>query len=240
MEKYAIIMVCLIISFISSGQKETPANLTPPKFVSIENAALMSNDNSQLVRNFVFKNFCCPLQTVICNKEGTEVIQFTITPTGNLSNFEIINSVCPKVDEELIRVLKMTDGMWTPGLKDGSPTAMEQEISIMIGDFNTEKIADYFVAKAEKCFECGSYNLLVKHNTKKALRFYSKGILYLPNDKSQLMMRGICHYELGDIESAKQDWNRVTALGGIDLNNVGKELTSLGAYSEMIEILAKK
>lgn len=240
MKKYAIIMVCLILSITSFGQNETTDNVTPPKFASIENAASMSTDNSLLIRNFIHENFCCPLNTVICNKEGTEVIQFTITPTGNVSNYKIVNSVCPDVDEELIRVLNLTDGMWAPGSKDGNPIAMEQEVSIMIGDYNTEKIADYFVEKAEKYFKNGTYNLLVKHKTKKALNFYNKGVLYLPYDKGQLMMRGICHYELGDIESAKQDWNRVEALGGINLNNYGEELTSLSSYSAMNKILANK
>jgi hypothetical protein len=231
------------------GQNETKqinvdveeVKVTPPKFTGVENATVLYEVGiSSLIDNYIANYFVCSDRVIDYKIEGTEIIQFTVNPDGRLTNFHVINSVCREIDEELIKILQGTNGMWMPGFNNGEPTAMEQEVSFMIGDYNQDEIVNHFVDQAEKYFIMGSTKLMTDHKPKKALRYYSCGLRYLPYDKSQLMMRGICHYELGDIESAKQDWDRVAALGGIDLNNVGKEVTSLGAYSEMKEILTKK
>ncbi|MCY1719055.1 energy transducer TonB [Prolixibacteraceae bacterium Z1-6] len=61
-------------------------------------------------------------------KEGTEVVQFTVTPSGNVSDIKIINSVCSPIDKEVVRVLETTDGMWKPGYNNEEPVAMEKEV----------------------------------------------------------------------------------------------------------------
>ena len=54
-------------------------------------------------------------------------------------------------------------------------------------------------------------------------------------------MRGVCNYELGNKESAINDWNRVATLGGMDMIRfMTEELTAMKGYNEMIRVLAKK
>ena len=60
----------------------------------------------------------------------------------------------------------------------------------------------------------------------------------MPNDKALLMLRGICHFELGNKERASLDWNRIEFLGGIEPAKIDNSLISMKGYSEMIEILA--
>ena len=62
----------------------------------------------------------------------------------------------------------------------------------------------------------------------------------MPNDKAMLLMRGLCHYKLGDEESARKDWERVIELGGIAQGANLESLTDLKGYEEMTKILAKK
>ena len=68
--------------------------------------------------------------------EGTEVIQFDVTPEGELSQFRVINSVSPEIDEHVISVLKTTSGFWTPGENNGEPATMTREISVVFKHVN--------------------------------------------------------------------------------------------------------
>jgi len=250
MKKNAIFLICLILSIMAIGQSETQnlkvdlegVEVTPPKFTGIENgAAILEADNSLLVKNYLLKNVICPKESARCWKEGTEIVQFTVTPSGSVTNFKVINSVSSEIDHEFIRVLKTTNGMWKPGYCNDEPTAMEKEVSMLfkVGDYDHSEIVKYFTEKATNYFNKGSLNLLVKNKPEKALRLYSKGVRYLPNEKGLLLLRGICCYELGDTESARRDWDRIVTLGGIDPGKLDDELAGMKGYSEMTNILAK-
>ena len=250
MKKNAIFLVCLIMSIMAIGQSEIQkqgvleeVKVTPPKFTGIENgAAILETDNSLLIRNYLTKNVHCPGYAIDCWQEGTEIVQFTVTPSGNVTNFEVINSVSSKIDKELIRVLKTTDGMWKPGYSNGEPTAMKKEVSFLFkaGNHDYNELVNHFTNKALKYFQEGNLNLLVRDKPKKALRLYNKGVQYRPNDKALLLLRGVCCYEMGDTESAQKDWDRIASLGGIDPDKFGNDLAEMKGYTKMTDILAEK
>ena len=250
MKKNAIFLICLILSIMAIGQNETQnlkvdieeVEVTPPRFTGIENgAAILVTDYSLLINNYLLKNVKCPGYATECWQEGTEIVQFTVTPAGEVTNFKVINSVSSRIDEEVIGVLKTTSGMWKPGYSNGEPTAMEKEVSLVFktGDYNYSAIVEYFYNKATKYFNEGCMNLYVKNKPKKALRQYNKGVQFLPNDKLLLLHRGICNYELGDTESAQRDWDRIAILGGIDPGKFDNDLAGMKGYSNMTNILAK-
>jgi hypothetical protein len=69
---------------------------------------------------------------------------------------------------------------------------------------------------------------------------YSLALNYLPYDKSLLLMRGVCRYELGDKEGAKEDWNRMASLGEpIDMSEYTNQITGLKGYDELMAIIKK-
>lgn len=248
MKTSVIFFICLISSIVVFGQNETKKiNLnaeevqsTSPKFTGVVNSVEMySGERPQLINQFVAESFKCPLQSMLCGQEGTEVIRFTVTPAGRLIDFKVVHSVCPAVDKELIRVLKNTNGMWMPGYNDGEPIAMEHEVSMMLGDCGQDKIISHFVAQSVKYYCLGSSTLLVEQKPKKALQYFNKSIRYTPNDKGVLLLRGICSYELGKTEDAKRDWERIVYLGGLDYSVNYAELAEMKGYSEMTNILAK-
>ena len=251
MKKIVNFLICLIFSIMAIGQNETQNlvvdleefEVTPPKFRGIENgAAFLEADNSVLVKNYFLKNVICPKRSAEVRREGTEIVQFTVTPSGNVTNFKVINSVCPDIDKEIIRVLKTTNGMWIPGYMNGEPTAMEKEVSILFifeyYNYNYSEVEKHFTNEATHYFKKGNSNLLVKNNPKKALKLYNNGVRYRPNNKGLLMLRGICNYELGDTKSAIRDWNRIVILGGIDPGSFKDDLVSMKGYSKMTDVLA--
>jgi hypothetical protein len=238
-----------MVSFITAAQNETKnimknleeVEVTPPKFKGFINATeVFDVGKSSAINNYLAKNFICPVEAAECNKEGTEVIRFTVTPNGWLTRFNVINSVCKEVDTEMIRVLRSTNEMWKPGYNNGKPIAMEYEVSVMIGDYSQDEIVNHFVRQSEKYFTMGSSTLLTQLKPNKALKYFNKSMQYTPNDKGLLLLRGICNYELGNVENAKKDWNRIVSLGGVFNAADYKELADMKGYSEMMNILASK
>ena len=251
MKKTAIFLFSLTFSLMVFGQIETKdlmVNLeevvvTPPKFTGVENAAVIFGPSGcELITNFLIKNINYPECAVDSYAEGIEIVEFVITPEGKVTSFKVVNSVCPEIDEEVIRVLETTNGMWKPGLNNGKPVAMEKEVSMCFcvdkSEFNSVK--EHFTNRATEYFKKGSKNLYIKHSAKKALKQYDNGIRYLPNDKSLLYFRGLCRYELGNEEGARRDWNRIVSLGGIDIGMIAYDHSEMKGYDEMTKILAGK
>jgi TonB family protein len=175
--------------------------------------------------------------------EGTEVVQFVITTKGEVTDFKIINSLSPEIDEEVLRVLKTTNKMWRPGLNEGKPVAMGKEIAIIFKDnfFNENPVyVTHFVDQAKKFFNVGNKQLYVKKNSKKALKFYNRAVCYLPKDKALLVTRGMCRFELGDEKGACQDWNRIKSLGGFESDAYLNNFCEMKGYKEMVSTLQGK
>lgn len=247
MKKYVIFLICLIMSFMTFGQDEIKdvmidveeVEVSPPEFTGIQNATtILNSDNSELIKNYLMKYINCPV-TAECGIEGTEIVQFTVTASGDVSDFKIINSVCREIDDEVIRVLKTTKGMWMPGLNNGETTAMEKEITAAFANCKDNQIINHFTKEATTSFTKANLYLVEKQKPKKALRFYNHGVRYLPNDNAMLMMRGLCFYALGDKESAERDWSRIADLGGFVLDGMNTMIAGMEGYSKMKEILAR-
>jgi len=247
MKKLGILMLSVVLSVMVFGQNEkkmvgiNEVEVTPPQFTGIEKSTPnLVESNSSILMNFIKENTVYPDNEIEAQIEGTEIIRFTVTPQGKVTDFNVINSVSPAVDKEFIRVLKTTNGMWNPGHKNGNATSMEKEITVMIGNNEDGKIANRFMDEATFYFKKGSKNLVLNKKPKKALRLYSMAIRYLPNEPNLLLMRGMCYYEMGETDKAKEDWNKVANHEGFDLTSVNNDLTGLSGYAEMTNFITKK
>jgi tetratricopeptide (TPR) repeat protein len=250
MKKIVNFLICLIFSIMAIGQNET-RNLkvdlegfekSPPKFTGNENGAAFLEADNLVLKDYLLKHVISPKLSDVYWREGTEIVQFIVTPSGNISDFKVINSVCPAIDMEMFRLLKTTNGMWKPGYMNGEPTAMEKEVSILFVfeclNYDCIEVEKHFTNQANHYLEKGNSYLLAKNNPKKALKLYNKGVRYRPDNKELLMRRGMCNYELGDAESAKRDWYRIAMLGGCDPGTYKDDLTGMKGYYEMTDLLA--
>jgi len=204
--------------------------VTPPKFRS---------EFYQNLNDFLLSGIEYPVESIKAGNEGTEVIQFVITPMGNLTDIMVINSISEIIDLEMIRILEITAGMWIPGTVNGEPVTMEKEISVV---FKISEKSD-FVAKAKSNLELGNKILFENKNPDKALKYFDKSIKLLPNDETLLAVRGLCKYEMGDIEGAKNDWNRLKILEEKNdaelLIEMSVIYSQLRGYSEMMTFVNK-
>jgi TonB family protein len=157
--------------------------------------------------DYLNANLCYPEKAKECEREGTVVIQFTVLPSGNLSDFQVINSLSAQCDKAILDALAETDGLWNPGSVSGVPMPMKEEVSIVYKDEKTDmhKSAMLYATRADKAYFKGKY--------KRALKFYNSAIVYCPNYPPILYRRGIAKYHTGDHEGALNDFMRVEDLG---------------------------
>lgn len=192
----------------------------------------------QNVNDFLLSGIEYPFESVKAGNEGTEVISFTVTPNGDITDIKVINSVSSVIDLEVIRVLEFTSGMWIPGTANGQQVAMEKEISIMF------KISDNsdFEVKAKNFLRYGNEMLFIKKQPKKALKYFDESIKLLPNEETLLAVRGLCRYEIGDISGAKDDWHRLKTLSHKNTSKSLPEMdvnySKLAGYYSMKSIVA--
>ena len=224
MKLFMISLICIVFSAVAYGQNKQGGMVdelvvNQPKFVGVEQAVKLYNGFTENISEYVVENF--NISDDVLWAEGTEIIRFIVTSTGELQDFEVINSVHPKVDSEIMRVLSSTSGMWIPGMSNGQPVSMEKEISICFsncytGD-NLSEVECDFVESAVNAFNKGNEKFLVQGKERQALKSYDKGIKYLPNDEALLLMRGLCRYSIDDEEGAIDDWTRLTENGDYEV-----------------------
>jgi TonB family protein len=232
MKTKIIFAVSMLVAAFAFGQNQDlqEIKVTAPQFRS---------DLFQNINDFLLSGIEYPVESLKAGDEGTEVIQFVVTPKGNVTDIVVINSVSEIIDQEVKRILEITSGMWTPGAVNGEPVAMEKEISVV---FKISHKSD-FAAQAKGYLEHGNKLLFVHNRPEKALKYFNKGVTLLPNEETLLAVRGLCKYEIGDNEGAKLDWNRLKILAD---KNAAKSLiesavnyTQLSGYNEMMTIVNK-
>jgi tetratricopeptide (TPR) repeat protein len=225
MKKFVSTMLCIALASFSFGQLKTHGvsgktgiiEGIEPVFADLNSV----NDKNDLngscnsaIGNYLRNNIKYPESAINCCKQGTEIVRFTVMPNGKLENIEVVNCVCPKIDEEMIRVLKTTNGMWTPGTKNGLPVEMEKEILVVfhLEGFHLGTDEEYFTKKAINWYKKGNQALFEQKNPEKALKCYNNAIKYRPLEDALLFARGMAKYELNDFTRAKEDWKRMKSL----------------------------
>ena len=254
MKKLLIVLFILSISMLGYAQNDLPKTdfkisevaVSPPVFVGVDIKYLSDDLNpDKLMRHYLEENVVFPAEAARCGKQGVEVIQFDVTAQGEITNVQIINSICPEIDKEVVRVLEMTSCMWKPGKNNEKAVTMTKEFTMpfVLVEFpygRYKNVNQLFTAIAQRHFTTGAKQMYLKHKPKKALKAYNLGIKYRPNDPSLLINRGICRHELGDKEGAIRDWQRAREFGSeIELIKYAYEAEEFQAYAELLKELKK-
>lgn len=247
MKKIIIVLLFVFGAIVAFGQDEKEyihelegVKVIAPKFTGPSVTISHKHLRDSSLKEYLLNNIQYPEESKMWDKEGIEVVHFTVTPLGEIADVSIINSVSPEIDKEVLRVLNTTNKMWSPGLKNGELVSMEKEISIIFCLNGKAQSSKDFLALAKPIFDKGNKKFFVAKNNRSALKHYNKAVRYYPNDKSALLARGMCRYELGDNNGAYQDWNRIRTLGGIESDEYLKSFFSFKGYNDMIKLLARK
>lgn len=239
MKSVFVILLLMLASVITFSQETKRVPLPEYVITAPELMVTIHGNGSGYLNDYLMANIQYPANSILWNEEGVEVVKFVVTPIGEITDLAVINSVSKEIDNEVFRVLKTTSGKWRPSLENGKPVAREKEVSIT---FTTdgENPSDRFLKMAKREFVAGNKKFYIKENYKSALYFYDRAVCYMPNDKSALLTRGMCKYQLGDKKGACNDWNRVKALGGMESDSFLNSFCGMDGYAEMVEQVVVK
>lgn len=231
--KNLVFLASMFISVLTFAQNQelNEIKVTAPQFQT----EVFKSVNDLLTNNVEY-----PAEAKNANLQGTEVVQFTVTPEGKIKDYNVINSVSSDFNNEVIRILEVTNGKWTAGTSNGNSVEMKIEISI---SFFLHSETD-MVKTAKNYQQKGNNWMFQKNNPTKALKYYNRAIVLLPNEESLLAMRGLCNYKLGNDKEATKDWGRIKLLAKKNGNtNVFANLPELSqntdGYVQMMETLKK-
>lgn len=232
MKRTMIFAISMLVATFAFGQKQDldEFKVTAPMYGSV---------HYETLDEFLTTAIEYPADAKKIGLQGTVVVGFTVTPEGKIKDFEIVNSVCHSLNNEVIRALAVTDGKWSPGTVESEPMEMYREISVV---FQTSANTD-FIALARDCIAKGNDLMFYKNQPKKALRYFDKGITLLPNEEALLTSRSLCLYNMGDINGAEKDWARIKLLTQNNETETNFELAKnyelLEGYEKMLNVLAK-
>ena len=239
-----LIIALFSLSVFVFGQEENlppfiieDINVTPPEFKGIRNVnSLNDNDGITSVFDYLEKHIHYPEEAFQRSEQGTSVVRFIVTSEGKLTNFEVVNSICPSIDQEVISVLKTTDGFWKPGLQNDRPADISQEVSVV---FKLDDIFD-FVSMAKRYLKKGNELLFLKNRPEKALPYFDEAIKLLPYNKTLREIRGYCNFGLGDEEKALSDWDQIKTGNKQNMIEYFNHITEEKNISELTVISEEK
>lgn len=74
------------------------------------------------LKKFIDDNLQYPADAKSKGVYGKVIVAFTITAEGKMADVKILRGIMPSIDEEALRVAKLTSG-WKPGMQNGKPVA---------------------------------------------------------------------------------------------------------------------
>ncbi len=233
MKTLLIFLACLVVATYARGQHHELEEIEVTSPVYVGQVAQSLNSYLQSGIRYPSTN------DLDFWMQGTVVIGFLVTPEGNLENFNIINGLNSEFDMEVIRVLKTTDGMWSPGIINGEYVPMPGEVSV---SFKLNPDED-FIELVKEQWQKGVQALFVKNQPAKALKYFNHAISLVPNARSLLEVRGFCKYKMGDETGAYRDWDRLKTLSEkgntMDIENLAKIPANALEYESMLRELIK-
>ncbi len=69
---------------------------------------------------FIYDHIVYPEEAIANNLQGTVILRFVVSKTGDITDIEVLRSIDPLLDNESIRVISMMP-RWHPGKQDGVP-----------------------------------------------------------------------------------------------------------------------
>lgn len=222
MRQIILLLAFVIISSAVSAQNDKEPKRTDT--MGMIEPEFAGNSETSDIQEFLLNNLCHPQYAHKCGIEGTEIIQFKVSPSGNLSEFSILNSVSSECDDAVISALESTGGMWNPGTIDGLPVPMQMKITVI---FKSEGIEMYKTAQLNKVKADG---FLKEGRYKRALKYYNLAIKSCPHHAVPYYRRGMAKYHLGDFDGALNDFNKVADLGSNMADSVQSQLHEIVAF----------
>jgi TonB family protein len=115
--------------YIADIQKYAVINGSDTLKTTLDQPPIFVDGNNKIIQLYV-SNIRYPAKARESNLQGKVLIAVTVDTLGHLSNYRVKKSVGGGCDEEALRVVKLIDGDWLPGMLNGKPVTVEYELPI--------------------------------------------------------------------------------------------------------------
>lgn len=88
------------------------------------------NGGNKGLKEFFKKNLVYPGSLKKAGITGVVFVQFIVDKNGNVKMIKIIKGLHPDADREAIRLIKLTNGKWKPGTRNGNAVDMQMIIPV--------------------------------------------------------------------------------------------------------------
>ena len=88
---------------------------------SVETQALFNGSPpEQAFRDYIIQNLRYPQLAIDNGIDGKVFVQFVVDQKGNVVDVQVVRSADPSLENEALRLIKSTSGMWNPGKQHGN------------------------------------------------------------------------------------------------------------------------
>ncbi|MBF9252821.1 TonB family protein [Pontibacter sp. 172403-2] len=122
-----------------SAAKVLQANDTKP-YTYVEQMPQFKGGDTEMMK-FLGSNIRYPQEAQDAGLEGLVVLSFVVEKDGTLQDIEILKKLGGGTDKEAARVVKLMDGLWTPGEQDGKLVAVRYTLPIRFALSEAERAA---------------------------------------------------------------------------------------------------
>ncbi len=126
MRNVTLLFIFSLVMITGSGIAQTGADIVLPDTSRLQGIVSAPDElpqfpgGSQALMRFLSANLQYPTRAVERNINGKVMARFVVCEDGSLCNEQILNSLDPSCDREVLRVIRAMP-KWQPGLKEGKP-----------------------------------------------------------------------------------------------------------------------
>jgi len=229
MKKVHIIGLLLLIvtaSYTAQAQIQSldGVSISPPAF---------NSESSDNLNDYLLSNLEYPYGTFNQGLQGTEVVRFSVTTFGAISNITVLNSVSKEVDREVKRVLQRTGGNWNPGTVNGKPSEMTRELSLAFVLYSYQDM----LKTANNHIQRGNKLVFEKNKPERALEYFNKAAKLFPNESSILYMQWYCLDQLDRGTEADAVRERYEFLASQHENKIHKNRNEVISFVDPVTVI---
>lgn len=122
----AAFILCLAASMAAPSAK---AQSTDKVYTFVEQMPAFEGGQQKMLA-FLGQNITYPQDAKDAGVQGMVVITFVVDADGSLKQVQVVKPLSKSTDEEAMRVVKMMDGKWTPGMQNGKAVAVRYTLPI--------------------------------------------------------------------------------------------------------------
>ncbi len=105
------------------------AQSTQKPYTYVEQMPVFKGGEGEMLK-FLGQNIQYPKDAQQAGVEGLVVLSFVVGADGSVSNVAVVKSLIESTNAEAVRVVKMTDGKWTPGRQNGKAVPVRYTLPV--------------------------------------------------------------------------------------------------------------